>query len=193
MVPLLTWSEMCKNVSKEHQVTLSEIMLARSNRADKQMALLKENPNCSLISATLNIPGPVKTSPQLVTILEKMAKIIEKNISILGHKILYKKFLDLKTGPECYIIADFDPTILKENMISIEETELLGRLADIDVLVLRNSQLKILSRSDLGIPPRRCLICDKEAKICARSRNHSLEELHQKIEEIISHLGMLVD
>lgn len=184
---------MCKNVSKEHQVTLSEIMLARSNRADKQMALLKENPNCSLISATLNIPGPVKTSPQLVTILEKMAKIIEKNISILGHKILYKKFLDLKTGPECYIIADFDPTILKENMISIEETELLGRLADIDVLVLRNSQLKILSRSDLGIPPRRCLICDKEAKICARSRNHSLEELHQKIEEIISHLGMLVD
>jgi len=32
---------------------------------------------------------------------------------------------------------------------------------------------------------RRCLICEKDAKLCGRSRGHSVEELYGRVENII--------
>ena len=48
-----------------------------------------------------------------------------------------------------------------------------------------NEELKSLHRGDLGLPPRRCFICQEEAKVCGRNRRHSLEAMQEKITEII--------
>ena len=33
---------------------------------------------------------------------------------------------------------------------------------------------------------RKCLICEEQAQECGRSRKHSIEELQNKVEEILS-------
>ena len=41
-----------------------------------------------------------------------------------------------------------------------------------------------ISRRDLGQSPRKCFICDRPAKECARSRRHSVAEMQDYISEL---------
>ncbi|MNR69415.1 Apo-citrate lyase phosphoribosyl-dephospho-CoA transferase [compost metagenome] len=45
---------------------------------------------------------------------------------------------------------------------------------------------RILSRRDLGLAERRCLLCSQPAKICARQRRHSSEQLLQEMERMLN-------
>ena len=44
---------------------------------------------------------------------------------------------------------------------------------------------KSVSRTSMSFPQRRCLVCGKDAKLCARSRAHSVEELQSRIAMLI--------
>lgn len=77
-------------------------------------------------------------------------------------------------------------SFIKKLTVQIEETHPFGRLYDIDVYGMDG---KGISRQELGLPVRKCLICDKDAKICGRSRSHSVEELQQKVYEIIQNVS----
>ncbi len=72
---------------------------------------------------------------------------------------------------------------IKNITIAIEESSQLGRLFDIDVI---DVNFEKLSRKSF----RKCLICEKQAQECGRSRKHSIEELQNKVEEILEN-GLL--
>ena len=72
----------------------------------------------------------------------------------------------------------------KEIAVNIEEGIPEGRILDIDIIV----QIKTISRSDLGLPPRTCLLCSRPAKECARDRSHSYEELRTATEKLIKNI-----
>ncbi|MEY8292793.1 citrate lyase holo-[acyl-carrier protein] synthase [Carnobacteriaceae bacterium 52-44] len=56
-------------------------------------------------------------------------------------------------------------------MVNIEENHPLGRLFDLDVLMLdQNNEVQGKSRTKLGLPVRRCFLCERPAKDCGRSR-----------------------
>jgi holo-ACP synthase len=63
----------------------------------------------------------------------------------------------------------------------MEETHILGRIYDYDVL---NSKGRHIDRQELGIEARKCLLCEKNAFECGRSRNHEVSELIYKIENM---------
>jgi len=71
---------------------------------------------------------------------------------------------------------------VKRLMTAIEESGPLGRLFDIDVL--RRDGMKI-SREDIGLPKRTCLICGKPALLCSRSAAHPMEEVVRRTEQIM--------
>ena len=48
----------------------------------------------------------------------------------------------------------------------------LGRLLDIDVIAPDGGKI---SRTEIGLPARRCLLCGNPAPVCARSRAHSAD------------------
>ena len=54
---------------------------------------------------------------------------------------------------------------------------------DIDVL---EAPGHLLDRASLGLPPRRCLLCDQPARYCMRACTHSQEELLLKIERMVA-------
>ena len=159
---------------------LYEILNSREERAARQKSLIEEYNN-SLISFTLNIPGAKKDSPIYREIHHIGMKKILDDIEKHAYKILYSQSYHKNTGSEGFIIVDIDPLELKKMTLHIEETHDLGRIFDIDVLDNNHRQI---GRSDLGVGPRKCLICSEDAKVCSRSRRHSIDQLLEKIDEL---------
>lgn len=74
------------------------------------------------------------------------------------------------------------PLQAKQMAVEAEEADGLGRLLDIDVITAAGG----VSRSDLGLSGRRCLLCGEDAKVCARSQRHPMEELLAEIDRILT-------
>ena len=150
-------------------LTLEELLSARSRRALRQQTLLKQGGRC-LISFTLNIPGAVKQFPMARQAFETGLCEIKKRLP--KTTILHLETTHPNTGNEGLFLLDMEAGKVKRQMALLEENHPLGRLFDIDVL---DQDGRSLSRTMLGLPPRSCLVCRGDAKICARSQAHSME------------------
>lgn len=159
------------------EVTLRELLDSRENRVWHQQELLNKYEG-ALVSVTLNIPGPIKDRPQYRKVMEWG---MEQLLSLFDDKVCHQEIRFLKTGSEGYIcLVGVSPEDVKKLAISVENSCKRGRLLDVDILTRKGG----VSRSQLGLPPRKCLICDNDAKACARSQKHSMEELIKKVEEL---------
>ena len=188
------------------QLTLMDLLDARENRVRHQKELLNAYPGAVLVSMTLNIPGPVKDSLRYRKALEAgihrlKAMLAGRCDSECSCTILQEEFRPLATGPEAYLVvrssaanssADSEKLALdiKKAAVSVEEGSDLGRLFDLDVLIPDETFPQSISRSRLGAAPRRCLLCEEDAKACARSRAHTMDQLLEKINEILSNAGL---
>ncbi|GAA3020675.1 citrate lyase holo-[acyl-carrier protein] synthase [Tetragenococcus solitarius] len=173
---------MSEEVFSGPAVSLFEMLEAREMRAKRQEDLLKEYPDATLLLATMNIPGPVKNSEVLSQVFSQMITCIKQKLSFCP--IITSAEYNYKTGTEFYLVVDILPAILKKNMVDLEENYAYGRLFDLDVHYYSEG-LQSLSRQDIGFLPRRCLICQKNAKECGRQRRHSIEDMQVKVTEII--------
>lgn len=164
-------------------VTLAEMLAAKEQRVVIQEKLLHRAPQHALLSATMTIPGAVKTSAALTNCFENVLQSVQEatNDAPVFHKVYQGK----KTGLEYYALFPLSGTTLKKRMITIENTHPYGRLVDLDVLSLNAQIIQTISRKALDYPPRTCFICQKEAKICARSKAHSAQDIQNKLLEIV--------
>lgn len=158
------------------EVTLMQILEARENRAEKQRKMLSEY-NSPVISFTMNIAGPVKTSPLIERAFNEGLILIEKAIN--GELILDKKISYAETGCEALICVSTNETDLKTKAIQIEEANNLGRLFDIDII---DKNGKKLERKNT----RGCIICGAPGRTCAAGRLHSAGELQKETNKIIT-------
>ncbi len=187
----------------------------------RQRELLEANPGLSLISLTVQPPGPVKRNDASLVIARAGVEAVRK-----AFKVEYEELRDLDTGFEGFFLVNMDPLETKRLACVIEDTHPLGRLMDIDVVVLNG--ISVLSaasatpvslrfapypgkcspgvalttechpersegsaplpigREELGLEPRKCLLCDRPARECMRARSHSTEELLEKYKEIVN-------
>jgi holo-ACP synthase/triphosphoribosyl-dephospho-CoA synthase len=163
-----------------NEVSLSEILESRENRAKHQVELLKRCKN-TLICFTLNIAGPVKASPMTDKVFKEGISLIRQHLERNGCGIdLCETFYKI-TGEEAFFAVDRDSNDVKRLMLVIEEKEALGRIFDIDVIDQSGEKI---TREQLGEKSRTCFICDHAAKVCARSRCHSVDEVLNKIQVI---------
>lgn len=157
------------------------ILNSKENRRILQTKLIDKYKN-TLISFTLNIPGVEKDNENYRKIHRETMGYILNKLGERDIKILYNKSFERTTGAEGYIVVEKPALDIKFFMIEIEERNYLGRLFDIDVFDKGNQQV---SRRDLNIDGRNCLICKKDARICMREKNHSQEELLLKVDNLI--------
>ncbi len=66
--------------------------------------------------------------------------------------------------------------------VQIEDSHPLGRLFDIDVI---DQQGAPVPRTAVGGEPRRCLVCNREARYCMRMRWHSQDDIWEAINQRI--------
>ncbi|MBZ2175049.1 citrate lyase holo-[acyl-carrier protein] synthase [Schnuerera sp. xch1] len=174
-----------KNIfSTGTEPSLREVLKTRENRARLEQSLVKRFLS-PVLAFKLNIPGPVKNNDIIRQVFQKGCQEIQDVLSKHQWWTLYEKLLDLKTGPEYFCVVDIeDVKMLKIEMIQLEESP-LGRLYDIDILHTGKDGITSIERIELGFSPRKCFICKKNAKECGRNRTHSVQEMQQKLEEII--------
>ena len=162
-------------------LALDEILSARERRADTQRQLLEEGQG-TLICLTLNIAGAVKSAPLFTKAFEEGKSRILTQLRFERAKIGKCIERHERTGDELYLLVDLDLVTAKRRMVEIEEGFALGRLLDIDVMAKGAPKI---SRQQLGLPPRRCLVCGEMAAACARSRRHDIREILRRTVELI--------
>lgn len=165
---------------KGEEQTLDDILRAREIRVNNQHYLLDKY-GSTVVSYKLNIPGPVKYNSLVKQIYDEGLLVFKQKINEYPIHILYEKEFIKNSGPEYLAVFDISAALIKELTTSIEENHPLGRLYDFDVLDAKGRQI---SREDLGISPRKCLLCDNNAFACGRSRAHGVNELIDKIESM---------
>lgn len=164
-----------------YEVTVEDMMNARERRAAVQERLIGLY-GLPVVSFTLNIPGPVKVFRGVPGFFERGVQAVKQALSDAGISILSQESIEEHTGLELIFCADGTPEELKRITSAVEEAEPAGRLYDIDII--RTDRSKV-SREDIGLPGRRCLLCSEPAQACARSRRHSLEELTACVRRLI--------
>lgn len=150
-----------------------KILDSREERSFRQKELIDEF-NQTLISFTINAPGINKNRDSYNKIHKEGYHYIIDVLLNNNTKISYKEYLDKDTGNEAFIIVNRDSIDVKKITVKIEDNHILGRVFDIDVFDRDKTQL---SRVNLGLSPRRCLICEENARVCIKEKKHSYEEL----------------
>lgn len=156
-------------------------MTSREARVARQRKLLEANPGLTLLCLTVQPPGPVKRNRSSLIIAEAGVRAVREAFCV-G----YEELRDLETGFEAFFLVDLASEETKRVACSIEDTHPLGRLMDIDVIVpMGQTSVKPIGREEIGLEPRRCLLCDRTARECMRTRIHSTQELLDKYEETV--------
>jgi len=164
----------------------TEMLAAREVRAARQAAAIAQFGR-PLVSMTIVMPGPEKDGylalRTMMTALQEMDDLINaSNWPLISRRVLWPK-----TGPEAIYVVDADAESLKLGAIFLEERYPIGRLWDIDIITTAGAPL---SRTQMGMPARRCLLCDQPAHECGRSRRHSLPELLKQIQQMVNDLDL---
>lgn len=180
-------------------ITLNELLASRDARHATQQKLLAEHSGKTLVCLTVVMPGSVKRNHQSLTAAHAAVEAMRKAFGIKENKGLSPLEnpeplaplespapalleLDLETGYEAYLITPMPLLEAKRIAVNIEDTHPLGRLFDIDII---NADGVPVSRDAIGEKPRRCLVCDHEARYCMRMRWHTQEEIWAKINEMV--------
>lgn len=152
---------------KSCSVDLDQMLEARERRASIQNKMLAgAGTGQCLVCLTLNIAGEVKRTPMTRMLFDEGAKEFEA----LGFAVEDSNLIDEPTGSEGFWLVDEEGAKVKPLLEKLEEAFPAARLFDFDVLEPNG---KKLSRA-VG---RSCLICDRPAAECARSRSHGLEQV----------------
>ena len=167
-------------------ITLQQLLDSRDARAARQEALLREHPGKTLVCLTVIPPGSEKRTDWSVRVALAGAGAVREAFAPC-----WEESRDLETGYEVYFLVDGDPLAVKRTCCSLEDTHPWGRLMDIDVLEPAPGGVVPLSRSAVGQPARRCLLCGRPARECMRERAHSLEQLQERIRYIYDSGGTL--
>lgn len=167
---------MLNYLSEGETPSLEEVLNRKEDRQREISTYFDDENIKSVLSFKLNIAGEIKNNSYIYEIF----LIGESQIINQMNKYISLRTINLATGPELFIASSEDSMILKERMISIEDTK-LGRLFDIDIY----DRYGQVSRKDLELPERKCFLCNNSAKSCSRSRRHSLTDILSWTDKLI--------
>lgn len=158
------------------EVSLLDVLNAREARVRQQQLLLTEH-RAPLLCFTMNIAGPVKTTP----LIERgfRAGLEELDSRLPKEKILFRAAKVLPTGCEGYYAVSMPAPELKALCTRIEENHPLGRLFDMDVIDTDGRKLERQTQ-------RGCIVCGAPGRGCAASRAHSPEQLQAVTEQLLT-------
>lgn len=165
------------------EVTLSQMLDARDERVKKQKNILNRF-NHPLISFTMNIAGPIKTSPLIERSFFEGVRLLKE--SLPQDSIVYQN-IDIKpTGCEAMFSVKYEAQKVKDICSSIEEGVTIGRLFDMDVMNTDGSKLERKK-------PRSCFVCGAPGMACAAGRVHPIRQLQTVTREIMENYFFILD
>ena len=148
-------------------VALHDLLEAREQRAARREAFVNEGG--VIVSMSVVTPGAVKSCELSRRVAAAAEAALE--IAFPGAERLFSAAT--VAGPEAFFRVVGDLAEVKRTTVAIENGHPWGRLIDLDVYGSTNA----FSRAEIGVPPRRCLVCSEPAKVCGRAKAHTAEAL----------------
>ena len=158
------------------QITLNEILSAREERAQIQNELL-DRYAATLVCFTMNIAGPVKTSPVIERAFSEGVNLIKE--ALADCTPLFTREDHGRCGPVLYYSVSADAELVKSLLTEIEDNHPIGRLFDMDVI---DTDGRRLSRKS----ERGCMVCGAPGRACGAGRLHPIEELVLRTNTMLS-------
>jgi holo-ACP synthase len=171
-------------------VSLAQLLAAR----DARKALLEgffASGLPSLVVATMNIPGSVKSSALICRAFDLALQDLLVELGS-GQLLLLCKEAPA-TGPYAvFSIAEgIAARSMKRQLTAFEDDHPIGRWLDLDVWLEDGTSL---GRKELGMKPRRCFLCGEPALSCRRNATHTIGELRaftkEHLQSYVSNSGL---
>ena len=167
---------MQSNEKNVREVTLAEILNARERRAALQKKILSEHDG-ALISFTMNIAGPIKSTPLIERAFQYgLSKLIS---SLPRNKIIFECSRSEPQGCESMMSVNLNAETIKNICVDIEQSSRLGRLFDMDVIAKNGEKLERKRE-------RACIVCGKVGRECSAGRLHPVEEIVAVTDKIMT-------
>jgi holo-ACP synthase len=160
--------------------SLEAVLAAREARVERRAAAFAAGA-AAVVVVTPVMPGPVKDCGIAREVQEEALAALERLFTDRRWRTSTVAGGTSPTGPEAIVAVAADPLEVKRATVEIEESHPIGRLFDIDVAGPDGA----VSRSRLGRGPRRCLVCDRPAHACARSRTHAIDDVLAAMEVLL--------
>ena len=163
------------------------VLAAREERWEKKLALARSlaarypGRSASLAVLTLRMPATLKCSGRYTELARRLFFVVADEVAGRGFPILHEEFAMGADGPEGYLAAALTDPELKRIGVGIETGHPWGELADVDVMGTGGMPF---GRKELGLPPRSCLVCGKEAMVCSAGRLHDQALVAARVMEI---------
>jgi holo-ACP synthase CitX len=156
---------------------LDRVLSGREARARLQGHILLSA--SFVVQVSLNLPGYPKQLPGSRRLVELVGDFMAGRIRSRRGRVLSSWVLENGMGTAFFLGAcDISAGEIKEEALNLEETCRWGAILDVDVHLPQGA----LSRTSFGLPPRRCFLCGRPAKECARARRHETKELRDAFE-----------
>lgn len=139
---------------------------------------LAEKYNSTIISITLCIPLALRINEDFWNIFLNLCTKFYKNLKQRDKTANFEGHMRGCDGPAYFISSKEQAEEIKKLCVDYEENIPGARMLDIDVM---NSEKIQISRSDIGLPPRKCFICNNPAYLCVSGRAHSPEQINNYI------------
>lgn len=153
----------------------NKILDDREKRILNVRSFFSVYPEDSLIMIKANIPGLNKNFPISSYLIKFFLNIIKGT-----YQVFHLEFFESFDGPYYLCGIKGKNEKIKRHLINIENRHKLGRFVDLDFFL--NGE-KSLSRSDFGLPLRKCVLCENDALYCIRTEAHEVREILHHIEK----------
>lgn len=165
------------------ETNISQLILEDRERRYNEILKLLSEYDLPVLCGKLNYPGVDKNTVEANKAFAALCNIIKDSFI---HKTILSRELTGYDGRSILAVIEMEPEEIKKITTRIEEGSQLGRIFDMDVYIGDGSSI---GREMISMPPRKCLLCEENAKLCVRSGKHNLKEILNKINEIINNYG----
>lgn len=155
----------------------NSILDAREKREQELKNCFLTEPS-SVIMLSLNIPGKDKAPKGSIELFNWAFLTLTEQIDITIHI----QQLDI-AGHYGLFTSKMGPEDVKKIAVKVESSMPAARLLDIDVY---DQNMRQISRTEIGLDQRICMVCDKPAVECIRTGNHAKDAVVQATIEQLS-------
>lgn len=148
----------------------NEILLDREIRYEIIVSLIKMY-QLPVVCGKINYPGENKNTLESLSAYDILKELLIKNFSDVS---VFKTLNYGQDGRSILFVTISNIYKVKKNAIELEESHPLGRIFDIDVYDLDGNSI---GREAMGLRPRKCILCNGDARICVKTSQHRVEEV----------------
>lgn len=157
---------------------INNILQDREKRYCEILSLLSEY-GAPVICGKINYPGNDKNTLEAQKAFQILQELLTEKFT---ENSIFTQTLSGDDGSSILIATSLNPLEAKKISVALEANHPLGRIFDIDVY---GGEGVSIGRENLGMKSRGCIICGEDARICMRMGNHSLQEVVNKVKQLI--------